>query len=268
MSGPAPHHSSQPPRPLLAAYRALARPHAAALLAAAAASDGSAAQIERLRRSWPAEQVTAALDLVRARRMLEGRIDAASTLMADPAGAEQASSTITARWKARRFARLSAPVADLCCGIGGDLLELSRDCPARGIDLDPLRAWMAEHNTGCSVSCEDARTAALAANESFHLDPARRDADGRRRHDWDALEPGPALIEALIESGRPGAVKLGPGIDWSRIPSAQRTETEVIGEDRRLVQAVLWTGSLAAAGMRTATRLPQEHTLTGVPCAP
>jgi len=261
----------------LDAFRALADAEAAPLLEAAAACDpASPAAVARLRRSWPAELVTAALSLVRARAMLEGRIDNARALFADPAGAEQASSSRAARWKALRFQSLGRPIVDLCCGIGGDLLELRRAAPARGVDHHPVRAWMAARNTGCPVDVADVCTLPLSPDEAYHLDPARRSDQGRRGSKWAQLRPGPEMLNRLLTCDLSGAIKLGPGLDYGDLPADARCEIEMIGEEKRLVQAVLWCGrfmspesrpqsgaSGAARLFRRATRLPDERTMSG-----
>jgi hypothetical protein len=231
------------------------------------------AVIARLRRAWPAPLVRVALELTRARRKAARKFAGSASLVADVAGVEQATSELVADHKAARFAHLDpARVYDLCCGIGGDAMSLSRTWPVIAVDCDPLRAWMCARNAGCRTIATAVESLDLA-NEVIHLDPARRDESGRRHHRFADYRPGPDAIARLLHDNPDGAVKLGPGADFASIPGLDRREIEIINECGTLTQAVLWTGRLAFhAGRRTATRLPGKITCTGevtpVPVAP
>ncbi|MGB6164957.1 MAG: hypothetical protein WCF33_09820, partial [Pseudonocardiaceae bacterium] len=76
-----------------------------------------------LRREYPVELVTAALGQHELRRRAQGKFTRAQRMFFTRAGLEQASSEVIAEHRARRFAG-AVRVADLCCGIGGDLLAL------------------------------------------------------------------------------------------------------------------------------------------------
>ncbi len=259
-----------PPRPLtLEALHTLGTPEGAALLAALAPLEGepSAPFIERLRRSWPAPVVAAGIELHLARRRARAKFGArADALWTDRAGAEMASGPRVAAWKARRFAG-RAPVVDLCCGIGGDLMELARVAAASGVEADAPRAWMAARNAGVPVAHGDALAARLDGVWA-HADPERR-AAGRRLVLAETLRPPLSALRAAAR-GAPGlAVKLGPGMDLR--PDERRAEDEVefIAEDGALVQQVLWCDALAARpGANTATDVGTGATLAGAPGAP
>ena len=60
--------------------------------------------IERLRRSWPAQLVTSALDLAAARRKAAEKFPRPEEIVADVEGIEQATSHQVAEHKAQRFA--------------------------------------------------------------------------------------------------------------------------------------------------------------------
>jgi len=71
------------------------------------------------------------------------------------------------------------------------------------------------------------------------------------------------IIERLITQCPHAAVKLGPGVCLDALPLASR-EIEVISEDGKLVQAIMWAGNLALhCGQRTATLLPDGASITG-----
>jgi len=257
----------------LAAWRELGSPACAPLLDALRGIDAAPgpAAIERLRREHGAGAVTAAIELSIARTRAAAKFgDAAGALWADRRGVEMASAPRVARWKAGRFAREGGRTVDLCCGIGGDLAELARRVPATGVDLDPVRAWMAARNAGVPTECADA-TARAREEDLAHADPARRDGGDRRILRTADLLPPLADLRRATARCRGTAVKLGPGMDLDAAEVRADDEVEFISDDGQLVQQVLWSGTLAAhAGRRTATRLGADgaHTVSGVPQVP
>ncbi|MEL7473670.1 MAG: class I SAM-dependent methyltransferase [Planctomycetota bacterium] len=218
--------------------------------------------VEALRRRWSAEVAACVLELAKARRRATEKWPAkiARGIWADAAGVEMASSLQAAQHKARRFEG-HEDVVDLCCGIGGDAIALSEVASTViGVDESPVRAWMAAKNAGCLAMCAEVEGTG-DPGESFvaHIDPARRDVDGRRHVRYEDIRPGPAVIEKLVGS-RPGvAVKLPPGIDPNEVPAG---EMEWLSEGGRLTQAVLWSGSLAGDVTRRATLLGDDVTTT------
>jgi hypothetical protein len=225
------------------------------------------ADITRWRRQYDPHVVRAAIALCSARLKGAAKFPDHPDLVADVDGVEQATSALVAKHKAGRYAAIScATIDDLCCGIGGDAMSLHTVAPVRAVDLDPLRTWMCSVNADCDVLTTD--VVDLVDEEgAFHLDPARR-ADGRRVRNLADYQPGPEVIERLVAGGRPGAIKLGPGVDFDDLPAPERCELELISEHGTLVQAVLWTGALAHhPGERTATTLPDGASLTAAPGA-
>ncbi len=86
-----------------------------------------------LRQEYPPELVAAALTQQALRASARAKFSLASKMLFTRAGLEQASSELTARHAAARFAGARL-VADLCCGIGGNLVSPSRQlrgCGAR-----------------------------------------------------------------------------------------------------------------------------------------
>jgi len=236
--------------------------------------------LQALRESWGGELVSAALELVEARRRAAVKFPLQESLVADIAGVEQATGSLTASHKAERFKRLAPPrIHDLCCGIGGDGMALASVASIWACDVSPLRAWMcgenlseAKHAADCR--CEDVETLELEG-EAIHLDPSRREGDlegrgrGRRAWAYRDYKPGPDFIRTLLERNPDSAVKLGPGVDVGELPALERMEVEFIQESGRLVQAVLWSGALAENdGQHTATLLPGGGQVSGLPGRP
>ena len=256
----------------------LAQPDGARLVEAVATSLGdhpvTPADVARWRRGADAALVSAAIELATARASLRGRIASADAFWCDRAGAAQASDDLSAQWKARRAAAAAAALrdadmpaldvgstdagpgthrahpllVDYCCGVGADLahLALALDGRAEGVDLRAERAWMAQRNARATVHAADVRTWRSDAPLA-HIDPSRREeSTGARRHGWDALEPGPEVIEALLAHHAGVMVKLGPGTDVPHDARPAGSELVVLSRAGTLTQAVLCTGALAS----------------------
>lgn len=246
---------------------------AAAPEAVAAAADvdpADAAAITRLRRRFDADLVSAALELVQARRKASAKFACADTLWCDVAGIEQASGGRVAAWKARRMREVlgaDAEILDICCGIGGDAMALSAaGLRVTAVDLDPRRAWMASRNAACVAEVADAESLVLAG-VALHADPARRDERGGRRS-WslEDHQPGRAWIERALRETRAAAIKFSPGVD-RRAFGAVPIAWEFIEDHGALVQAVAWSGAFALdAGRTRATRIGASvATIAGQP---
>lgn len=196
-------------------------------------------------------------------------------------GVEQSTRTEVADHRAARFARLavdlgrSPRVADLCCGVGGDLQALiGAGCEVTGFDRDPLTVEVARANLAASgapdqpehgVECLDVETLDLREFDAAFLDPARRH-DGRRTFDVRAYSPSwPYVIRVL--GALPAAVKVAPGIPHELVPDGTEAEWVSFGGDVK--EAVLWSGRLATAGVRRrATLLPLGASLVAADGAP
>jgi hypothetical protein len=243
---------------------ALVSSEGAALLAEATAlldAGASALQVgSRLRHAHDAHLVSLVMAQVELRSLARGRLAGAGQLLLTRDELEQASSTAAAEHKARRFADIRS-VADLCCGIGGDLISLADGRAALAVDRDPVHLALALHNASATGAtdvrgwCGDVREADLAGIDGVHVDPARR--RGGRRTPGDS-EPPLSWAYALAARLPLVCVKAAPGLDVASVPDGW--EVEFLAEGRDLTQAVLW--SPAAATSRTrATVLPGPHEL-------
>ena len=231
----------------------------------------------RLRRRHPAELVAAALAQRELRERAAAKFALAGRMWFTRQGLEQASAEPLARHRAARYAGADR-VADLCCGIGGDLSALAPGRAALAVDLDPLHLRMARENARVhgagevAAACADVQILELPRSLAVFVDPARR-AGGRR---LPAGESHPPLAWCLELAGRVAAVgiKAAPGLPLDRVPLGW--EVELLADRRELKEAVLWSPALATTGRR-ATVFPGPATLaaeprsTGaaaVPCGP
>jgi predicted RNA methylase len=102
-------------------------------------------------------------------------------------GLEQASTERMARHHAERFTAFER-VADLCSGIGGDLIGLAAIAPTLAVDIDPEHSRMGVLNAAAygiasqvDPVCADVRSVDLSRISAAFIDPARRSGERRFR---------------------------------------------------------------------------------------
>jgi len=255
--------------------------------------DRALALARQLRGSYPPELVAAALTQQALRMSGREKFSRADSMLFTRAGLEQASSELAARHSARRFSGFPT-VADLCCGIGGNLAALAASSRVLAVDRDLASLEFARHNAvACGALhpilavCADVRELVAAARpgsaparpgragraavpgvDAVFIDPARRIGDRRLR----AGLSEPPLDWCLRLTGWAPAVcvKAAPGLPRDLVPPGW--EIEFLSVGRGLKEALLWSPALASAPRR-ATILPGGDTLTpepgpGVPVAP
>ncbi|HWG14015.1 MAG TPA: class I SAM-dependent methyltransferase [Streptosporangiaceae bacterium] len=261
---------------------ALLSPEGAELLAevarARAAGQPALATAVRLRRDHPAHLVAAATAQDELRVAGQAKFSRALDMLFTRPGLEQASSETAARHRAARLAAATdqtGRLADLGCGIGGDLIALAAGRAVLAVDRDPDHLLMAAHNAAVYDVAQslhtqeaDVRDVSLAGVTTVFADPARRSPRGagpRRR-----LRPGdsePPLDWCFALTGQVAnvVIKAAPGLPAGTTPDGW--ETEFVADGRDLKEAVLWSPALATATTR-ATILPAGDTLTPEPGDP
>jgi THUMP domain-like len=222
----------------------------------------------RLRAEHPAELAAAAIAQQELRARAAAKFSAAHAMWFTRDGLEQASAEPLARHRAARYAGFPV-VADLCCGIGGDLCALAPGREALAVDLDPVHLRMARENARVHGAGEvgaamaDVRHLRLGRSLAVFVDPARR-AGGRR---LPATESRPPLAWCLGQGDRVAGVgiKAAPGLRLGLVPAGW--EVELLADGRELKEAVLWSPSLATT-TRRATVFPGSSTLVAAPGPP
>jgi THUMP domain-like len=219
----------------------------------------------RLRAGHPAELVAAALAQHELRVRAAAKFERADAMWFTRDGLEQASAEPLARYRAARYAGFPV-VADLCCGIGGDLCALAPGRDALAVDLDPVHLRMARENARVhgagevAAAMADVRDLRLGRSLAVFADPARR-AGGRR---LPAGESRPPLAWCLGLGDRVAGVgiKAAPGLPFGLVPAGW--EVELLADRRELKEAVLWSPSLATT-TRRATVFPGAGAAHGPP---
>jgi predicted RNA methylase len=217
-----------------------------------------------LRKSYPPSLVAAALTQQSLRMSARAKFRHADAMLFTRPGLEQASSELAAAHSARRF-RPYETVADLCCGIGGNLAALAAGSRVLAVDRDLTSLLYARHNAAVSGAaypvapvCADVRQLAggRARPGAVFIDPARRSGDRRLRAG--ASEPALDWCLALPDWVPAVGIKAAPGLPHELVPPGWEAEFLAVG--RQLKEALLWSPALAA-GSRRATILPGGDTL-------
>ncbi|MGH3692614.1 MAG: THUMP-like domain-containing protein [Pseudonocardiaceae bacterium] len=219
-----------------------------------------------MRRDYPAELVTAALGQHELRRRARSKFTRARWMYLTRTGLEQATAEGIARHRATRFDGASR-VADLCCGIGGDLITLAVGREVVAVDRDPLHLRMAMLNAdvygvadAVTAVLADVRDVNLSGVDAVFIDPTRR-AGGHRMRAGDS-EPPLSWSTSMVDRIEAVGIKAAPGIAHEEIPAGW--EVEFIADRRDLKEAALWSPALAA-GTSRATILPEGDVLLPLP---
>ena len=170
---------------------------------------------------------------------------------------EQATDDQIAGYKAQRWPA-DGRLADLCCGIGGDLLALAQRGAVVGIDRDPVAVVLATANcrlaglSSAEVQLADACEEDVARFVAWHVDPDRR-IEGKRRTRVECHMPDLDALERLLAKNHRAALKLAPA---AGLPEhwLQEAELEWIGNRGECRQQIVWFRDLARdPGRRSAT---------------
>ncbi len=212
---------------------------------------------ERLRRETDADLAAAAMSQAALRAAARGKLgEDAAAMYFTPDALEQCTRAEVAAHRAARVSFAApASVADLGCGIGGDLVALARRLaptrtPVAGVDLDPVRAAMAQANLEAlglsgAVMTGDATALDLSPFGVVVADPARRGVRGRT-FDPDSFVPPWSWVERLL--ARPSVVKVAPGLPHDRVPDG--VEAEWVSFRGEVKEAALWSPTLATTARR------------------
>lgn len=225
-----------------------------------------------LRQVLTAERVNLILEQVSLRRQAREKFSLASEMFLLRKLLEQSTEERIAVYKAIRFPTKEL-VADLCCGLGGDMIGLGSRGPVLGIDCNPAATVLAAANSriyGHDLAATKVGTVEELWQEipgPWHIDPDRR-ATGNRTTQHQYFAPGIEFIDRLCAQSPHGAVKLAaatvPPPHWE-----SSAELEWIGSRRECRQQVAWFGSLAKLpGARRATVIDPRgvaYSVTGQP---
>lgn len=144
----------------------------------------------------------------------------------------------------------SSHVVDLGCGIGADSLAFAAlGLRVTSIERDPTTAQFARENLAAFPEAEvliaDGRDLTLPdiSADALWMDPARRDATGKRLKNPEDWAP-PFSVALEIARDFPAAgIKVAPGIAHDACPSDSHVQW--ISDDGDVIEAVVWLGNAA-----------------------
>ncbi|MEE2826751.1 MAG: hypothetical protein VYE64_09005 [Planctomycetota bacterium] len=212
---------------------------------------------KRLRRDMSPERAALVLEMVQLRIRARKKFQLADRMFFTRQSLEQSSGESIARYKALRFTQ-GQRLADICCGVGGDLLSLAARTQAVGIERDPVLAILAQANllvAGVSGEVRPVEFPDLdpADFSAFHFDPNRRHYG--RKTIGDLLQPSlPSILDWIPKNLEVG-IKVAPATPHHR-ETPEMAEREWIGDARECKQQLIWLGG--------AQRLPGGRTATVV----
>ncbi len=219
--------------------------------------------LTRLRKAYPADHARAALELARLRLKAVDKFGpSAAKLYFTREALEQASDRLIRQWRAGQLAQVVETIVDAGCGIGSDSLAFAgAGLTVTGLDRDPLRVAMAQHNAAAlglaaTFHVGDV-TVDLPQAEAVFFDPARRDEAGNRLYQVEQYQPPLSTIHGW--SHRLQVVKLAPGVEIEQL-EAYGGQIAFISVNGDLKEANLWRG-LDATGLK-AVLLTGEAALT------
>jgi hypothetical protein len=234
----------------------------------------SVSLLGRLRKELGAERAHLVVMQIELRHRAREKFSSADRMFFCRKGLEQATDEQLALYKAGRFPADTA-LADLCCGIGGDIIGLVRRGTVTGVDLEPAMALLAGVNAAAhganSARCQtlqaDAAGFPVESMHAWHCDPDRR-PQGRRTTRVELYQPPLAILERKLIENRNAAIKLAPAAeappDWR-----EAAELEWLGSRGECRQQVAWFGALARhRGKHSATIVGSGGTSRSVVGAP
>jgi hypothetical protein len=224
-----------------------------------------------LRKSHSATHTHLLLEQVELRSRARDKFADPSELFFTRKGLEQCTDEALANYKAERFP-WQKPIADLCCGIGGDALALSKRGQLTAWDADPVTSHFAERNLQShstyesKVVAKPADGGAVSDAAAWHIDPDRRPS-GERTIELHDYEPGPEFLHELLQANANGSVKIAPAAvvhqaDW---PPCER---EWLGSRGECRQQVLWFGKLARQVGRHVASIVSDRGVTSFAAEP
>lgn len=178
---------------------------------------------------------------------------------------QQATPWQVARLKASWFG--NEMVYDLCCGIGGDALELARRGPLIAIDDDSELVACVRRNLtqvsgvdSATASCADVCSVALPAGASIHIDPDRR-TDQHRTVKPDRYRPDWNAVCRIVSTADAAIIKLAPAAEfdpatigqlhrcWISLRRTVREQSVLVG--KTIDRAGLMPGQRSAVSIRS-----------------
>lgn len=219
--------------------------------------------ISLLKKKYPQYPINEILTLIKLREKYLPKLKISNQWILTEKNAQQASSYLVAKYHGTLFSKFSS-VADLCCGIGMDLMFLSENKKCTyAVDLDPHILISAQYNMKMSSPDKYISFLNIKAEEfnedveAVFIDPDRRTNEKRNA---DPLEMSPSInsVELIIHQYQNIAVKLSPMIDYEKQTILSQHQLQFVSENNELKEILLCTGKLNDGIKRKCIILPEN----------
>ncbi len=222
--------------------------------------------IQHLISDNPDKPIKEILTQIKLQKRNLSKIPISKELLFTEQGVQQASSWNLALYHAKKFNAFNK-VADLCCGIGADLINISKGKEqVYAVDLDVDILKLAEYNcrnqnlTNIEYQLDRAEDFNKQVDAIF-IDPDRRPGSSRKIAPEEYSPPLSKIME-LRNICTNIAVKLSPALDYNRLNLPIDSTLEFVSENGTLKEILLCMGELATKNIdRKAVLLPSNLTL-------
>lgn len=222
--------------------------------------------IQQLLSDNPDKPIKEMLSQIKLQKLNLNKIPISNELLFTEQGAQQSSSWELAKYHATKFKEFNT-VADLCCGIGVDLINIAEGKEqVYAIDLDADTLQLAEYN--CRNQSLNNINFNLGRAQEFNIivdaifiDPDRRSGSFRKIAPEEYSPPFSKIME--LKNICPNiAVKLSPALDYKKLDPPDDSTLEFVSENGTLKEILLCMGNLATENCeRKAVLLPSNLTL-------
>lgn len=235
---------------------------------------------ERYKRIFKAEEkdralISAVVWLLSLREKAKDKFREADKMFFTSLGLEQATDDVIASHIAKRF-KADWQVADLGCGLGGNLLQFAKRCKkVIAVDVNEDNLFAAKLNVEefgfgekvefVNKNIDDFIPLISPKTKAIFLDPARDRAGNTKTRS--ILNSSPKILEILpklFQITKNIAIKISPAFDWQELELLpEMPEVEVISENNTCKVVMLWFGEFKRGGNKASCfRKDKNYTFT------
>ncbi|MCF7858587.1 MAG: class I SAM-dependent methyltransferase [Candidatus Cloacimonetes bacterium] len=204
-------------------------------------------KIQNLESANPDKPIKELLSQIQLQKENIKKIPSANNLLLSRKGAQQASSQQLAKYHADKFQKFDI-IADLCCGIGIDLINLAQNKKqVYAVELDKDTLQIAKYNCNKlkNIKFINRRAEEFAdVVDAIFIDPDRRSGKTRKIAPEKYSPPLSSVIK-LRYVCPDIAVKLSPAHDYHKLKLPQDSTLEFVSESGNLKEILLCMGKLA-----------------------
>ena len=218
-------------------------------------------EIQKINSKYPNFPVKEILTQKKLRQKAAKKFSHPENLLLTEKGIQQSSSKCLSEYHAMKFSKYKS-LADICCGIGSDLQNLSKNKEkVYAVDLDKKTLECTKWNNRDKTNITFLNEKAQDFNEdveAIFIDPDRRDG-AKRIIEPESYSPPISDIFKMLAKYPNIAIKLSPVIDYKSMKIPGNHTFEFISENGELKEILLCFGDLATESiLKKAILLPQN----------